>query len=70
MLSLFILYGGRKFIKCFISTGSLKEKRKVHVIHGGRKGTEKKHVGHTGHVMAMALSSDGKYLVNCSWYLL
>ncbi|XP_053377400.1 U3 small nucleolar RNA-interacting protein 2-like isoform X2 [Mercenaria mercenaria] len=54
------VYSGSK--DCSIIKWSLKERRKVHVIHGGRKGTEKKHVGHTGHVLAMALSSDGKYL--------
>ncbi|XP_060580979.1 U3 small nucleolar RNA-interacting protein 2-like isoform X1 [Ruditapes philippinarum] len=56
------VYSGSK--DCSIIKWSLKEKRKVHVIHGGRKGTEKKHVGHTGHVLAMALSSDGKYLAS------
>ena len=45
--------------------GSVEQSRKVHVIHGGRKGTEKTHKGHTGHVLSLAISSDGKYLVSC-----
>ena len=44
--------------------GSLKERRRVHTIHGGRKGTEKKHIGHTAHVLCLAISSDGKYLAS------
>lgn len=54
------IYSGSK--DCSIVKWSLKERRKIHTIHGGRKGTEKKHIGHTGHILAMALSSDGKYL--------
>ncbi|XP_034725083.1 U3 small nucleolar RNA-interacting protein 2 isoform X1 [Etheostoma cragini] len=36
--------------------------KKLHTIPGGRKGTEDRHVGHTGHILCMAISSDGKYL--------
>ena len=36
------------------------------VLHGGRKGTEKKHLGHTTHILCMAVSSDGKFLVGLS----
>ncbi|KAH3819784.1 U3 small nucleolar RNA-interacting protein 2-like isoform X1 [Dreissena polymorpha] len=54
------LYSASK--DCSIIKWSLAERRKVKMIHGGRKGTEKKHVGHTAHILAMALSSDGKYL--------
>lgn len=43
-------------------TGSINDHRKVKVIPGGKKGTEK-YNGHTSHILAMALSSDGKYLV-------
>ncbi|KAL6464340.1 hypothetical protein MHYP_G00266570 [Metynnis hypsauchen] len=35
---------------------------KVQKIAGGRKGTEDLHVGHTAHILCMAISSDGKYL--------
>ncbi|XP_056129568.1 U3 small nucleolar RNA-interacting protein 2 isoform X2 [Lampris incognitus] len=36
--------------------------KKLHTIAGGRRGTEARHVGHTAHVLCMAISSDGKYL--------
>ncbi|KAK7503349.1 hypothetical protein BaRGS_00005270 [Batillaria attramentaria] len=36
--------------------------RKLHVMPGGRKGTEKTHVGHTACILCLAISSDGKYL--------
>ncbi|KAA8593377.1 hypothetical protein FQN60_009493 [Etheostoma spectabile] len=36
--------------------------KKLHTIPGGRKGTEDRHVGHTAHILCMAISSDGKYL--------
>ncbi len=35
----------------------------MHTVAGSRKGTEERHIGHTDHVMALALTSDGKYLV-------
>ncbi|KAL8578589.1 hypothetical protein ACOMHN_015045 [Nucella lapillus] len=41
---------------------SLGSGRKVCLVPGGRKGTEKTHVGHTACVLCMAISSDGKYL--------
>ncbi|XP_053725232.1 U3 small nucleolar RNA-interacting protein 2 isoform X1 [Synchiropus splendidus] len=44
-------------IKWDVATG-----KKLHTIHGGRKGTDDRHVGHTAHVLCMAISSDGKYL--------
>ncbi|XP_052780912.1 U3 small nucleolar RNA-interacting protein 2-like isoform X2 [Mya arenaria] len=54
------VYSGGK--DCSIIKWSVKERRKLKMIHGGRKGTEKKHVGHTGHILAMAISTDGNYL--------
>ncbi|WAR26070.1 U3IP2-like protein [Mya arenaria] len=60
-----ILFRGHQLsVTCVvISTDrSVKERRKLKMIHGGRKGTEKKHVGHTGHILAMAISTDGNYL--------
>ena len=46
-----------------VSPGSVETGKKVHVIPGGRKGTEGKHVGHTAHVLCLAVASDGKFLV-------
>ncbi|XP_059153379.1 U3 small nucleolar RNA-interacting protein 2-like isoform X2 [Physella acuta] len=40
-----------------LSTG-LKEK----TIRGGKKGTEDVHIGHTEHILCLAISSDGKFL--------
>lgn len=48
------------------SSGDVESGKKLNTIPGGRKGTEDRHVGHTAHVLCMAVSSDGKYLVNCS----
>lgn len=44
--------------------GDIQRRKKVAVIPGGRKGTEKRHVGHTDHILCLAISSDGKYLVS------
>jgi len=34
------------------------------MIPRGRKGSEKQPAGHTSHVLCLAVSSDGKYLVS------
>uniref|UniRef100_A0A667X004 U3 small nucleolar RNA-interacting protein 2 n=1 Tax=Myripristis murdjan TaxID=586833 RepID=A0A667X004_9TELE len=47
---------------CSIIKWDVESGRKLHTIAGGRKGTEDRHVGHTAHVLCMAISSDGKYL--------
>ncbi|XP_076468945.1 U3 small nucleolar RNA-interacting protein 2-like isoform X2 [Babylonia areolata] len=44
-------------IKWCVETG-----KRLHVVPGGRKDTEKTHVGHTSCVLCMAISSDGKFL--------
>ncbi|XP_056381099.1 U3 small nucleolar RNA-interacting protein 2 [Hyla sarda] len=49
---------------CSIIKWSISDGKKVHKIPGGRKGCEDRHVGHTTHVLCMALSSDGKYLAS------
>uniref|UniRef100_A0A8B9BFK1 U3 small nucleolar RNA-interacting protein 2 n=1 Tax=Anser brachyrhynchus TaxID=132585 RepID=A0A8B9BFK1_9AVES len=36
--------------------------KRLYVMPGGKKGTEGQHMGHTAHVLCMAISSDGKYL--------
>lgn len=46
-----------------IITGSIKERRKVKVVHGVKKGQDKKQVGHSSHILSIALSSDGQFLV-------
>lgn len=45
-------------------SGDVESGTKLHSIPGGRKGTEGRHVGHTAHILCMAISSDGKYLVS------
>ncbi|XP_038128914.1 U3 small nucleolar RNA-interacting protein 2 isoform X1 [Cyprinodon tularosa] len=47
---------------CSIIKWDIESGKKLHTIHGGRKGTEDRHVGHTAHILCMSLSSDGKYL--------
>uniref|UniRef100_A0A8C3AD32 U3 small nucleolar RNA-interacting protein 2 n=1 Tax=Cyclopterus lumpus TaxID=8103 RepID=A0A8C3AD32_CYCLU len=47
---------------CSIIKWDVESGKKLHTIPGGRKGTEDRHVGHTTHILCMAISSDGKYL--------
>uniref|UniRef100_A0A7N6AYD7 U3 small nucleolar RNA-interacting protein 2 n=1 Tax=Anabas testudineus TaxID=64144 RepID=A0A7N6AYD7_ANATE len=47
---------------CSIIKWDVASGKKLHTIPGGRKGTEDRHVGHTAHILCMAISSDGKYL--------
>lgn len=47
-----------------LCTGDVESGKKLHTIPGGRKGTEDRHVGHTAHILCMAISSDGKYLAS------
>lgn len=49
---------------CSIIKWDIQRRKKVAVIPGGRKGTEKRHVGHTDHILCLAISSDGKYLAS------
>lgn len=46
--------------------GDIANGKKVHTIRGGHKGKEDQHVRHTMHILSMAISSDGKYLVSGS----
>uniref|UniRef100_A0AAY4E2W9 U3 small nucleolar RNA-interacting protein 2 n=1 Tax=Denticeps clupeoides TaxID=299321 RepID=A0AAY4E2W9_9TELE len=47
---------------CCIIKWDMETGQKLHKIPGVRKGTEHHHVGHTAHILCMAISSDGKYL--------
>uniref|UniRef100_A0A3Q4BJN7 U3 small nucleolar RNA-interacting protein 2 n=1 Tax=Mola mola TaxID=94237 RepID=A0A3Q4BJN7_MOLML len=47
---------------CSIIKWNVETGKKLQTIPGGRKGTEDRHVGHTAHILCMAISSDGKYL--------
>ncbi|TRY94888.1 hypothetical protein DNTS_032989 [Danionella cerebrum] len=47
---------------CSIIKWDAESGKKLQKISGGRKGTEDRHVGHTAHVLCMAISSDCKYL--------
>ncbi|XP_067936609.1 U3 small nucleolar RNA-interacting protein 2-like isoform X2 [Watersipora subatra] len=56
------IYTGSK--DCSIIKWNVELKKKVITIHGGRKGTESSHKGHTSHVLSMAISTTNKYLVS------
>lgn len=47
-----------------ISPGDAVDGKRLHTIPGGRKGTEDTHTGHTDHILCLAMSSDGKFLVS------
>lgn len=49
---------------CSIVKWCFESAKKLKTVPGGKKGTEDKHIGHTGHIYALAISSDGKYLVS------
>ncbi|XP_068220490.1 U3 small nucleolar RNA-interacting protein 2-like [Palaemon carinicauda] len=55
------IYSGSK--DCSIVKYSIDGKRLGHIA-GGRKGTEKFHVGHTSHIYSLAVSTDGKFLAS------
>lgn len=43
--------------------GDVESRKKVKTVPGGRKETEGVHNGHTSHILSMAISNSGKYLV-------
>ncbi|XP_043564409.1 U3 small nucleolar RNA-interacting protein 2 isoform X1 [Chiloscyllium plagiosum] len=47
---------------CSIIKWDVTSGKKVHTIHRGHKGAEGQQVGHTMHILSMAISSDSKYL--------
>jgi len=47
---------------CNICKWDVSSGKKLHTIKGGRKGTEDTHVGHTDHILCLALSTDQRYL--------
>lgn len=46
-----------------LPAGEVESGKKLCVVPGGKKGTEEQHMGHASHILCMAISSDGKYLV-------
>ena len=46
-----------------VPVGEVESGKRLCVVPGGKKGTEERHMGHASHVLCMAISSDGKYLV-------
>lgn len=56
------VYSGSK--DCSIIKWCAKAGKKLHTIPGGKKGAEDSHVGHTAHVLSLAISSDGKFLAS------
>lgn len=38
--------------------------KRIKTISGGRKGTEETHLGHTSHILAMSISTDGRFLAS------
>ncbi|XP_008103296.2 U3 small nucleolar RNA-interacting protein 2 isoform X1 [Anolis carolinensis] len=54
------IFSGAK--DCSIIKWDVESGKKLHVIHGVKKGAENSHVGHTAHILCIAISSDGKYL--------
>ncbi|NXL94998.1 U3IP2 protein, partial [Alectura lathami] len=51
-------------IKCNAAcpAGEVESGKRLCVVPGGKKGTEGQSMGHTAHVLCIAISSDGKYL--------
>lgn len=52
---------------CTIIKWSVETGRKLHVIPRAKKGTQGQPSGHSSHILCMAISSDGKYLVRLGW---
>ncbi|XP_073916573.1 U3 small nucleolar RNA-interacting protein 2 isoform X1 [Castor canadensis] len=52
---------------CTIIKWSVESGRKLHVIPRAKKGAEGQPPGHSSHILCMAISSDGKYLVRLGW---
>ncbi|KAF6029184.1 RRP9 [Bugula neritina] len=58
--NLFIYTGSKD---CSVIKWDVQTQKKVHTAHGGRKSTVLIHKGHTTHILSMAISSSGKFLV-------
>ncbi|ESO99278.1 hypothetical protein LOTGIDRAFT_113335, partial [Lottia gigantea] len=49
---------------CSIIKWDVENCKKIQTIPGGRKGTEKTHIGHTAHILSLAITTDNKYLAS------
>lgn len=47
--------------------GNVQEGRKVHIIPGVKKRNKVEQVGHSSHILALAISTDSKFLVSAAW---
>lgn len=56
------IFSGSK--DCSIIKWCLQTGKRLKIIPGGRKGTEDVHIGHTGHILSLCVSSDNKYLAS------
>ncbi|XP_071809622.1 U3 small nucleolar RNA-interacting protein 2-like isoform X1 [Asterias amurensis] len=50
--------------ECCIIKWNIETRQKEYIIPGGKKGTEDTHKGHTTHILALAISSDGQFLAS------
>ena len=63
---MFVFSGDFDYVDLF--SGSVQEGRKVKVIPGVKKENKGEQVGHSSHILALAISTDNKFLVSTDWF--